>query len=183
MNPHDPDPPEPEEWRIAREIRQDPRWIAYERREFPADTDKGAASVARALGFVEGQMVKTLIFEAGDGERVLVMVGADKSALSGHLKRAIGDRNIKMASLEAVEETTGYEVGSVPPFHWQPRGFRSFLDVDLLRYDSLGVGAGVWGQEIILAPDDLVRACNAIVVNLTERNRPVSIGPGGPEPV
>ena len=41
--------------------------------------------------------------------------------------------------LEGVKETTGYEVGSVPPFHWQPRGFRSFLDVELLRYDVLGV--------------------------------------------
>ena len=64
-------------------------------------------------------MVKTLIFESGDGERVLVLIGGDKTAVSGHLKRAIGHRNIKMASLDAVKATTGYEVGSVPPFHWQ----------------------------------------------------------------
>ena len=150
--------------------------IDYEAREFPAGTEKGAANVARALGFDEAQMVKTLIFEAGNGERVLVMVGGDKSVVSGHLKRAIGNRNIKMASLDAVHEVTGYEVGSVPPFHWQPRGFRSFLDVELLSYERLGVGAGVWGQEIILTPDDLVRACDAIVLNLTDRDRPVSIG-------
>jgi len=36
--------------------------IAYERRNFPDTTEKGAASVARALGFHERQMVKTLIF-------------------------------------------------------------------------------------------------------------------------
>jgi len=150
--------------------------IDYERREFSVDTEKGAASVARALGFIEGQMVKTLIFEAGNGERLLVMVGADKSAVSGHLKRAIGSRNIKMCSLAGVEETTGYEVGSVPPFHWQPPGFRSFLDQELLGYDVLGVGAGVWGHEIILTPADLARACAAIVVNLTDRDRPASAG-------
>jgi len=152
--------------------------IAYEKREFPADTEKGAANVARALGFSEAQMVKTLIFEAGDGERVMVLVGGDKSAVSGNLKRAIGNRNIRMSSLEAVKETTGYDVGSVPPFHWQPRGFRSFLDVELMRYEVLGVGAGVWGHEIVLLPTDLVRACRAIVVNLTDRERPVSVGPG-----
>ena len=45
--------------------------IPYERRSFPADTPKGAGNVARALGFEETQMVKTLIFETGDGERVL----------------------------------------------------------------------------------------------------------------
>jgi len=150
--------------------------VEYEAREFPADTEKGAANVARALGFEEGQMVKTLIFETGDGERVLVMVGGDKSAISAHLKRAIGNRNISMASLDAVREATGYEVGSVPPFHWQPSGFRSFLDHQLMSYEVLGVGAGVWGHEIILAPEDLVRACKAIVVNLTDREKPVSVG-------
>ena len=150
--------------------------IDYERREFSAHTEKGAANVAHALGFTEGQMVKTLIFESSDGERVLVMVGADKSAVSGHLKRAIGNRNVKMASLEAVKETTGYDVGSVPPFHWQPPGFRSFLDAELLGYDVLGVGAGQWGEEIILTPQDLATACAAIVVNLTDRDSPASIG-------
>jgi len=150
--------------------------IDYEKRAFRADTEKGAANVARALGFEAGQMVKTLIFEAGDGERVLVMVGGDKNAVSGQLKRAIGDRNIKMCSLEGVLEVTGYEVGSVPPFHWQLPGFRSFLDRELTGYGLLGVGAGVWGQEIILTPDALARACDAIVVNLTDRERPVSTG-------
>ena len=148
--------------------------IPYEKREFPADTEKGAANVARALGFEEAQMVKTLIFESGEGERVLVLVGGDKSAVSGHLKRAIGNRNIKMCSLEGIVETTGYEVGSVPPFHWQTPGFRSFLDAELMGYELLGVGAGIWGHEIILTPQDLAEACDAIVVNLTDRDQPLS---------
>ncbi len=147
--------------------------IPYERGVFPSDTPKGAANVAHALGYEEAQMVKTLIFETGDGERVLVLVGGDRSAVSGHLKKAIGSRNIKMGSLEAVRETTGYEVGSVPPFHWQPAGFRSFVDAALMEYEVLGVGAGVWGEEILLAPEDLVKASRALVVNLTEKGHPV----------
>lgn len=38
---------------------------------------------------------------------------------------------------------------------------------------ELGVGAGAWGHEIILAPRDLVQAAQATVVNLTDRSRPV----------
>jgi hypothetical protein len=37
----------------------------------------------------------------------------------------------------------------------------------------LGVGAGQWGEEILLAPEDLVRASEAEVVNLTDRDGPV----------
>ncbi|HXV63212.1 MAG TPA: YbaK/EbsC family protein [Vicinamibacteria bacterium] len=147
--------------------------IRHEVKTFPATTEKGAANVARALGFRERQMVKTLLFESGKGERVLVMVGGDRTALSGHLKKAIGDRNIKMARPEIVREVTGYDVGSVPPFHWQPPGFRSFLDRELTEEAVLGVGAGVWGNEILITPENLVRACHAIVVNLTDPDNPV----------
>jgi len=149
--------------------------IPYESRAFPPWTEKGAASVARALGFREHQMVKTLIFESGKGERVLVMVGGDRSAVSGHLKKAIGDRNIKMARPEVVEEVTGYVIGSVPPFHWQPTTFRSFVDRALMDEPVLGVGAGEWGHKILITPQNLVRAARAIVVNLTDRERPVTV--------
>lgn len=151
----------------------DERAIPYTALTFSPDIEKGAASVARTLGYQERQMVKTLIFEAGHGEQVLVMVGGDQSAISGHLKKVIGSKNIKMASFEVVKAVTGYEVGSIPPFHWQPAEFRSFLEASLLAEPVLGVGAGVWGQEIMIRPADLVQACAAIVVNLTDRERPI----------
>jgi Cys-tRNA(Pro)/Cys-tRNA(Cys) deacylase len=103
------------------------------------------------------------------GERILVMVGGDQNIVSGLLKKAAGSRNIRMASFEAVRETTGYEVGSIPPFSWQPPGFRTFLDESLVEEPLLGVGTGRWGHEILLTPEDLVAASDATVVNLTSR--------------
>ena len=140
--------------------------IPYERAEFPVETEKGAAHVAQALGYRERQMVKTLIFATDQGERLMVLVGGDQSIVSGNLKRAVGSRNIQMASPGAVKETTGYVIGSIPPFSWQPAGFRSFMDVSLMQEAVLGVGAGGWGNEILITPVNLVKACGAKVVNL-----------------
>src|SRR5919108_986265 len=154
----------------------DTRRIPYEKKSFPTETEKGAANVACVLGFSERQAVKTLIFEADTGERVLVMLGGDQSAISGHLKQAIGSRNIKMADPDVVKETTGYVIGSIPAFGWQPPGFRSFLEASLLNEPILGTGAGVWGEEIMITPENLIRASDAIVVNLTDREKPVSGG-------
>lgn len=151
----------------------DERESPYTKLTFPPDTEKGAANVAQGLGCKPSQMVKTLIFETGGEEHVLVMLPADKNAISGHLKKAIGSRNIKMAQPETVKRVTGYEIGSIPPFHWQPQGFRSFIDAALIKEDVLGVGAGVWGQEIMIKPHDLVAASSATVVNLTDRGQPV----------
>ena len=144
----------------------DNKEIPYRTLEFPESTAKGAAPVAQALGFRERQMVKTLIFESDRGERVLIMLGGDQSAKSGKLKKAIGSRNIKMASAETVKGVTGYEIGSIPPFHWQPPQFRTFLEASILDEKELGVGTGKWGHEIIISPSDLVRASKATVVSL-----------------
>jgi Cys-tRNA(Pro)/Cys-tRNA(Cys) deacylase len=161
--------------KLPTHIYLDTHNIPYEALNFPTDTEKGAANVAHALGYQERQMVKTLIFQTGEGETVLVLIGGDQNAISGHLKKAIGSRNIRMASFETIKETTGYEVGSIPPFSWQPKGFRSFLEASLLEEAVLGVGAGMWGYEIMITPANLVQASAAVVVNLTDRERPVTL--------
>ena len=112
-------------------------------------------------------MVKTLIFETAAGECALVMLGGDKNAVSGRLKRALGSRNIRLAAPETVQAVTGYEIGSIPPFHWQLPGFRSLVDACLMDEAELGVGAGVWGEEIMLTPANLLLACGGEVVDLS----------------
>ena len=151
----------------------DERGIPYRRLAFPPDTEKGAANVAHALGYRERQMVKTLIFETDKDERVLIMLGGDQNAISGHLKKALGSRNIRLADPDTVIATTGYRIGSIPPFHWQPDGFRSFIEASLMGEPVLGVGAGRWGEEIVIMPEHLVAATGAQVVNLTDRDREV----------
>ena len=148
--------------------------IPYEARSFSPGTEKGAANVAHVLGFSERQAVKTLIFQVDTGERVLVMLGGDQNAVSGNLKKAIGSRNIQMAAPEVVKDTTGYIIGSIPAFGWQPENFRSFLEASLLNEPTLGTGAGQWGEEIMICPGNLVKASRAIIVNLTDRDKPVN---------
>ena len=143
--------------------------ISYQRESFPVSIEKGAASVARTLGYRERQMVKTLIFETGMQESVLVMLGGDQNAISGNLKRVLGSRDIRLASPGKVIQVTGYPIGSIPPFHWQPVEFRSFLEVTLMDEPLLGVGTGQWGEEILITPKNLVLASGAQVVNLTTR--------------
>ncbi|MBI2810741.1 MAG: deacylase [Candidatus Melainabacteria bacterium] len=149
--------------------------IQYKRLSFSPSTEKGAANVAEALGFNERQMVKTLIFETDTPEYALVMVGADQNVVSGHLKKVLGSRNIKMAAPDVVLEVTGYVIGSIPPFHWQPEGFRTVLDESLAKQELLGVGAGQWGEEIMISPHDLVKATNAIIANLTDKESSVNM--------
>ncbi|MCC9090668.1 aminoacyl-tRNA deacylase [Bacillus pumilus] len=142
--------------------------IPYDIKTFSSETEKGAANVAAALGFRERQMIKTLIFETGEGEQLLVMVGADQHIKSGKLKKATGSRNIKMAAPDTVLEVTGYRIGSIPPFCWQPEGFRTMIEASLLEEEVLGVGAGEWGNEILITPERLVKAAKALPFDIVQ---------------
>lgn len=147
--------------------------IPYATAKFSPSTPKGAENVAHILGLNVHQTVKTLIFKSDIGEFVLIMVGADQNAISGHLKKVVGSRNVQLASPDEVIKTTGYQIGSIPPFSWQPEGFRSFLASDLMNEEILAVGAGIWGNEILITPANLVKASLAMVVNLTIRDQPI----------
>jgi Cys-tRNA(Pro)/Cys-tRNA(Cys) deacylase len=85
------------------------------------------------------------------------------------LKNALGSRDISLAKPEKVIELTGYVIGSIPPFHWQKDGVKTYLDKALMDEPMLGVGTGKWGKEILITPENLVTASKAIVVNLTVR--------------
>jgi Cys-tRNA(Pro)/Cys-tRNA(Cys) deacylase len=147
--------------------------IPYTTATFPSSTPKGAANVAVALGLSEHQAVKTLIFSTDKEERVLVMLGGDKNVVSGHLKKVVGSRNVQLANPELVIKTTGYQIGSIPPFSWQPECFRSYLDLALVDETILAVGAGIWGNEILITPENLLKASSAIIVNLSNRELPI----------
>ena len=147
--------------------------IPYTTATFSLTTPKGAASVAQVLGLSVQLTVKTLIFETDSGEKTLIMVGGDVNVISGHLKEVLGSRNIQLASPETVKETTGNQIGSIPPFSRQSQGFRTFLDLELTHQSILAVGAGVWGNEILITPANLIKASKAKVVNLTNRDQPI----------
>ncbi len=155
--------------KLPAHIYLDERQIDYTTRNFPDSTEKGAANVALVLGLREDQIVKTLIFCTDQGVYSLIMVAADQNAVSGLLKKALGSRNISLAKPEDVKRITGYEIGSIPPFHWQPDGFRSIIDEALMSEEVLGVGAGVWGNEILITPANLQRASRGEVFNLTRK--------------
>ena len=149
--------------------------IPYSTASFSPSTPKGASNVAVVLGLEEQQTVKTLIFSTDKQEQVLVMVGGNKNVISGHLKKVVGSRNIQLANMDTVLKTTGYQIGSIPPFSWQPEGFHSFLDLELTDETILAMGAGLWGNEILITPADLLKASSAIAVNLTNQERPIYI--------
>jgi Ala-tRNA(Pro) deacylase len=88
-----------------------PTYLEHE----PVITSEDAA---RTRGFELKQGIKALLFTDQKDNWVVVNVPADKKADQNKVAPAMGwsKNGIRMATREQVEEITGCEIGSVPPF-------------------------------------------------------------------
>jgi prolyl-tRNA editing enzyme YbaK/EbsC (Cys-tRNA(Pro) deacylase) len=126
-------------------------------RRFPEGT-KTAVDAANAIGCDVGQIVKSLVFKAGD-EPVLALTSGANRVDEGKLAVAAGGGSARRATPEEARTATGFAVGGTPPLHGTGSRdrLRAFVDPDLLAFDVVWAAAGTPDAVFPLSPDDLVR--------------------------
>ena len=130
--------------------------------EFPAST-RTAVEAAVAVGTTVGQIVKSLVFFAGDAPVLALVSGANQ--LDPARLGALTGLPIGKADADAVRQATGYSIGGVPPTGF-PAPIPTFIDRDLLQYDVVWAAAGTPRHVFPIAPRELVRITGARVEDL-----------------
>jgi Cys-tRNA(Pro) deacylase len=130
--------------------------------EFPSST-RTAQDAAAAVGTSVGQIVKSLVFLAGDAAVLALVSGANQ--LDTARLAALTGAQIGKADADAVRRATGYAIGGVPPIGF-PAAIPTFIDRDLLQYDVVWAAAGTPRHVFPIAPDDLVRVTGGRVAEL-----------------
>ena len=103
-------------------------------------TAKTANDAATALGCNVGAIVKSLLFRAGDNY-ILSLVSGDKRCSLSKLKKILNEKDVSMASPEAVKENTGYTIGGVSPVG-HLKQCKIFIDKNLERFPDIFGAAG-----------------------------------------
>jgi prolyl-tRNA editing enzyme YbaK/EbsC (Cys-tRNA(Pro) deacylase) len=134
-------------------------------RRFPEGT-KTAEDAARAIGCEVGQIVKSLVFVAGDEPILALTSGANRVDLD-RLAALAGAPAARRANPEEARAATGFAVGGTPPFG-HPERVRTFLDRDLLGFEEIWAAAGTPDAVFRTAPEELRRTSRAEVADLKE---------------
>lgn len=130
--------------------------------EFPQGT-KTAQEAAAAIGTDVAQIVKSLVFVAGE-DPVLVLVSGAHMADTGKLAREFG-APVRRADAETVRRATGFAIGGVAPVgHTSP--LRTLIDDHLMNYDVVYAAAGTPFSIFPIAPDELVRVTGGRVADV-----------------
>ena len=137
--------------------------IPYELRDYEVDPDDlSAETVARKVGLPPEQVFKTLVVR-GDRHGICFAVVAGDAELDLKALAALrGDRKIEPVTLKEVQPLTGYVRGGVTVLGAK-KAFPVFVDETVILFDVIAVSAGVRGTQVVLAPDDYLRATEATV--------------------
>ena len=141
--------------------------IAHELRDYAVDPeDLSAESVAQKIGLRPEQVFKTLVVK-GDREGVcLAVVPGDAELDLKALAKLSGNRKMEMAALKDVQPLTGYIRGGVTALAGK-KDYRVFVDETIILFDAVAVSAGVRGTQIVLSPDDYLRAVKGVTGEIT----------------
>ena len=133
------------------------------------DYDPDAASIglqaAESLGVPAGRVLKTLMAEA-DGKPVCAVVPSDCEVSMKKLASAFGAKTAKMMRPTDAERLTGYHVGGISPFG-QKKRVPVAIEAAALGHASVFLNGGQRGLQVELAPEDAVKAAEAIARPLT----------------
>jgi Cys-tRNA(Pro)/Cys-tRNA(Cys) deacylase len=133
--------------------------ISFKLQEYEVDPDDlSAPAVAKKIGMPPEQVFKTLLTTGGAGTYVFAVIPGDAELDFKKLAHAAGLRKAEMASLKEVQPLTGYIRGGVTVFG----------DETVILFDQISVSAGVRGTQLILSPDDYLRAAEAQTADLTK---------------
>ena len=100
-------------------------------------------------------------------EHVFAVVPGSHELDFKKLARAAGARKTEMVSLKDVQPLTGYMRGGVTVFGAK-KDFPVFADETIELFDFISVSAGQRGVQVLLAPQDYLRAAKASVADLTK---------------
>ena len=135
--------------------------IVYELRDYKVDPeDLGAVKVASQIGLPPSQVFKTLCARSNDGVIVLAVVPGDAELDLKALARLAGHRSMSLVAVSELPRLTGYIRGGVTALAGK-RSYPVYADESMLRHPVIAASAGVRGTQILLAPEDYIRATSA----------------------
>lgn len=132
---------------------------------YPEGT-RTATDAAAAVGCEVGQIVKSLVFATPTGLVLALTSGANQ--VDTDCLGELAGEEVNLAEPEAVRAATGYAIGGTPPFG-HVNLLATWIDEDLLGYETVWAAAGTPDSCFPIAPAQLVAASGATPADFAQR--------------
>ncbi len=124
----------------------------------------GTAESARALGWPEHAVIKTLVMRDEHSQPLIVLMHGDAQVSTKNLARAIGAKAIEPCTPEVAQRHSGYQVGGTSPFGLR-KAMPVYVERSVLALDRILINGGRRGYLVGIAPGVLAGVLGAIAVD------------------
>ena len=132
--------------------------VAYTLRDYDVDLeDLSAETVAAKVGMPPEQVFKTLVARGDKHGVCFAVVPGDQQLDLKALAHLTGDKKIDTVPLKDVQPLTGYIRGGVTALAAK-KSYPVFADETIELFDTISISAGIRGAQILLAPQDYLKA-------------------------
>lgn len=140
--------------------------IDYEIKTYEVDEeDLSAIHVAQVSGLDIKMVFKTLVARGDKTGIIMAVIGGGDELDLKALAKASGNKSVEMIALKELLPLTGYVRGGCSPLGAK-KNYPVYLDSRALTLEKISISAGLRGMQIILSPQDLVKAVNATTAKL-----------------
>ena len=140
--------------------------LSYSLAEYDVDEDDlSGAHAAEVSGLDPDMMYKTLVAKGDRTGFVVACIPVLAELELKELARVSGNKSVEMLHVKDLFEITGYIRGGCSPIGMK-KAFPTFIDTGALKLEKVAVSAGRRGLQMILAPEDLIKAAGAKTAEL-----------------
>ena len=144
--------------------------IAYRAVEYADDgeheLERGAAKeLAAKLGISPESCFKTIVMRSESKEVLVFCQSADNEINVKKARTAAGVKELSPVKSSELLSLTGYIRGGCSPIGMK-RKYRMFIDSSVLQHEEVYISAGMRGEQIVIAPQDLITVTGASVTDL-----------------
>ena len=144
--------------------------IKYETLSYDDDGEhelsRGAAGgIAEKLGIDPAACFKTIVMRSESKAIFVFCQSAEHEINLKKARNACGAKEINPVKPEELLALTGYIRGGCSPLGMKKK-YPTFIDESALKHEKIYISAGIRGEQIVISPEDLLKACNAEAVDL-----------------
>lgn len=134
--------------------------IPYTVNLYECDEFIDGVHVADQLGQSYDSSFKTLVTVGRSGGHYVFVLPVDKELDLKKAAKTVGEKSVEMVHVKDILALTGYIRGGCTPLGMK-KTFPTVIHESVLRFPQVIISGGRIGAQIMLSPDDLLRATGA----------------------
>ncbi|WP_146552917.1 Cys-tRNA(Pro) deacylase [Rummeliibacillus sp. SL167] len=145
----------------------DQQKIPYILAEYEVEEGKiDGVSVAEKIHQPVEKVFKTLVATAGKGNLYVFVIPVAEELNLKKAAKIVGEKKIEMLHVKDLLPNTGYIRGGCSPIGMK-KHYPTFVDISAEQVEEMYVSAGKIGMQILITPENLVKAADGRFASLT----------------